>query len=189
MLPCCRWDSNPRPLNYKSLPAKVKSSCQGFTLAGRTFSQGDEGSNLLPAKVSRENFSSYQGAKVLSAKVPGRFPWYQEWPTFDNSLQIEWCQRKRRRSTVKTGGKIPLAFSFRRNEMVRGGVLLFVARALIVVSPCVFFLEGRLLLYPAYFGSPQKAWGEPISPQCTIILLIKHWGEEGRGGRGGGNSH
>ena len=65
---------DPLTVKFKSLAAKVKSSCQGFTLAGRTFSQGDEGSNLLPAKVSRENFSSYQGAKVLSAKVPGRFP-------------------------------------------------------------------------------------------------------------------
>ena len=71
---------DPLTVKFKSLAAKVKSSCQGFTLAGRTFSQGDEGSNLLPAKVSRENLSSYQGAKVFSAKVPGRFPWYQEWP-------------------------------------------------------------------------------------------------------------
>ena len=83
----------------------------------------------------------------------------------DNSLAIEWCQRRRRWSR-----EISLAFSFRRNETVGGGVLLFVAH------PCVFFPEGGAF-YCAYFAlSPKRGVNRYHPPRCTIILLIKHWG-------------
>ena len=72
---------DPLTVKFKSLAAKVKSSCQGFTLAGRTFSQGDEGSNLLLTKVPRvlvpRSLAGSPGTKS-GTKVPGRFPWYQE---------------------------------------------------------------------------------------------------------------
>ena len=68
-------------------------------------------------------------------------------------LPIEWCQRKTA-AVVKT----PLAFSFCRNEMVRRGVLLFVARLAMCVFP-----RGLGFIIRIFLVSP-KAGRTDITP-------------------------